>query len=30
MKDNSRLFIVDDHQMFIDGITALLRKSKEF
>ena len=25
-----KLFIVDDHQMFIDGVKALLRKEKKF
>jgi DNA-binding NarL/FixJ family response regulator len=30
MRDIFRLFIVDDHQMFIDGLKALLRNSKDF
>jgi DNA-binding NarL/FixJ family response regulator len=30
MKDQTKIFIVDDHQMFIDGIKALLRNTKDF
>lgn len=30
MRDIFKLFIVDDHQMFIDGIKALLRNTKDF
>ena len=30
MSDPLRLFLVDDHQMFIDGIKALLRNEKRF
>ncbi|MGE0076470.1 MAG: response regulator [Bacteroidales bacterium] len=30
MNEPVRLFLVDDHQMFIDGIKALLRNEKQF